>query len=120
MVVTDLNGTIYVWSAASGSPPARRWASTRRSPQDDVAAQDERNRTKPGFAAQPALGDLDGDGTLEIVAGALDRHLYAWHDDGTPVEGFPVLARRPGQGAGGRPGHAQGDVHRGLRRRRGR
>ena len=26
---------------------------------------------------------------------AFDRHLYAWHDDGTPVAGFPVLLVDP-------------------------
>ena len=45
----------------------------------------------------PAVGDLDGDGTLEIVAQAREHtaqgipgRLYAWHSDGTEVEGFPV------------------------------
>ena len=32
---------------------------------------------------------------MEIVAAALDRHVYAWHDDGSPVAGFPVLAVDP-------------------------
>lgn len=42
----------------------------------------------------PAVGDLDGNGTLEIVAS--DRswennaaRLYAWYGDGAPVPGFP-------------------------------
>ena len=29
------------------------------------------------------------------MAGALDRHLYAWHHDGSPVDGFPVLLVDP-------------------------
>ncbi len=63
--------------------------------QDDAAAQDEFNRTKPSFSSAPALGDLDGDGVLEIVAAANDRHVYAWHGDGSPVAGFPVLVVDP-------------------------
>jgi hypothetical protein len=93
VVATDLNGGLSVWShtgqlvASAGVDPTFS--------QDDPAAQDERNRTKPGFASAPALGDLDGDGELEIVAAATDRHLYAWHGDGSAVTGFPVLLVDP-------------------------
>jgi hypothetical protein len=37
----------------------------------------------------PALGDLDNDGYMEIVVGAFDKRIYAWHQDGTPLPGFP-------------------------------
>ncbi|TVQ91871.1 MAG: hypothetical protein EA397_08195 [Deltaproteobacteria bacterium] len=37
-----------------------------------------------------ALADIDGDGRLEIIAGAGDQRLYAWHGDGRLVDGFPV------------------------------
>ncbi len=50
-----------------------------------------RNRTQPGAIAAPVLADLDTDGTLEIVLASMDRHVYAWHADGTAVDGFPVL-----------------------------
>jgi hypothetical protein len=62
---------------------------------DTPGAKDSRNRTKRGFGVQASAADLDGDGNLEIVAAALDRHVYAWHDDGTPVSGFPVLVVDP-------------------------
>ena len=39
----------------------------------------------------PAVGDIDGDGDLEIVLGSLNGDLYAWHHDGTPVAGFPWM-----------------------------
>lgn len=37
----------------------------------------------------PALGDLDGDGGLEIVCGS-NQGVWAWHGDGSPVAGFPA------------------------------
>ncbi len=40
--------------------------------------------------ATPALGDLDGDKDLEVVVGSFDKRLYAWHHDGTLVQGFPA------------------------------
>jgi hypothetical protein len=39
--------------------------------------------------AMPALGDLDGDGRLEVVWGGDDGSVWAWHADGTRVSGFP-------------------------------
>ncbi len=36
-----------------------------------------------------AVGDLDGDGEVEVVAASHYGSLYAWHADGTLVAGFP-------------------------------
>lgn len=37
----------------------------------------------------PAVGDLDGDGSPEVVAAGIGGFLGAWHADGSVVEGFP-------------------------------
>jgi hypothetical protein len=42
------------------------------------------------FTAGPALGDLDGDGVLEVACGSVDGSVWAWSADGTPLAGFPV------------------------------
>ncbi|MEJ7750392.1 MAG: FG-GAP-like repeat-containing protein [Thermoleophilaceae bacterium] len=44
---------------------------------------------KRGFFSSPSLADLDGDGKLDIVAGALDQHVYAWRGTGALLPGFP-------------------------------
>jgi subtilase family protein len=46
---------------------------------------------KRGFSSSPALADLDGDGKLDIVAGALDQHVYAFDGQGHAKPGFPAL-----------------------------
>ena len=52
----------------------------------------------------PAIGDIDGDREPEIVDTA-GEHIYAWHTDGSEVDGFPVRIdpsksepRRPHEG----------------------
>jgi hypothetical protein len=40
--------------------------------------------------ATPAVADLEGDGSLEILIAGEDRRLHAFRYDGTPVSGFPI------------------------------
>ena len=44
------------------------------------------------LSASPAIGDLDGDGFLEIVDGSCGQcgTVYAWRRDGTVMPGWPV------------------------------
>jgi hypothetical protein len=106
VVVSDTDGNIWAWQAngrrRSGFTPTvvdgKAHSTTHLDfafSRDSTSTQDQFNRTKHGFAESPAAADLDGDGRMEIVAAALDRHVYAWHDDGSPVAGFPVLAVDP-------------------------
>jgi hypothetical protein len=66
---------------------------------DDGTLQPGWPVTVPGFSfnAPATLGDVDGDGGVDIVlAGFVASFgstglVYAWHADGTPVSGFPFL-----------------------------
>ncbi|MGH2982356.1 MAG: FG-GAP repeat domain-containing protein, partial [Solirubrobacterales bacterium] len=100
----DLEGGVYGWRADgrhffaahtnpdfSGAPlPGRPFESPRYQP-----GQSGLHRTQPGFLGSPALADLDGDRRLEVIAAAMDRHVYAWRADGSAVPGFPVLVVDP-------------------------
>ncbi len=91
VAVADGGGHVSIWNS-NGTLRSRMEVNPDYSQE---SATDPLNRLKHGFLASPAAGDLDGDGQPEIVAAALDRHVYAWHLDGTPVAGFPVLLIDP-------------------------
>ena len=94
----DLEGKVYGWSAegervfseestpAYSGKPLAPFVNSR---------QGETNRTQHGFLGSPVLADIDGDPAHEIVAAAMDRHLYAWNPDGSAVPGYPVLVVDP-------------------------
>jgi hypothetical protein len=94
VVAADYEGRVYAWSADG----RRRWTRATRlefsgrplAPFDE-ARNGERNRTQRGFVGSPVLADLDGDRRLEVVAAAMDRHVYAWRAGGAAVRGFPSL-----------------------------
>jgi hypothetical protein len=113
VVATDLKGRLYIWDANGQRRPgfpvktlpqySHAWRSERDFGTeagllpDKTNRKNDDNRLARGFAGGPTLANLDGsaDGSLEILAGATDRHLYAWYADGTPVPGWPAMLRDP-------------------------
>ncbi|MDQ3739308.1 MAG: S8 family serine peptidase, partial [Actinomycetota bacterium] len=101
IVVADMEGKVYAFAANGDrvlkvqTDPEFSGKPLGDQPQDVFVnrRKGNQNRTQLGFIGSPVLADLDGDdgGHLEIVAAAMDRHTYAWNEDGSLVPGWPVL-----------------------------
>jgi hypothetical protein len=103
IVAGDLQGNVYAWDARGKlvfhqhSNPSYSGAPLAGDPAWAAQRAGARQRTEAGFLTSPVLAKLDsaaGNG-LDIVAAGEDRHVYAWHPDGTAVSGFPVLVEDP-------------------------
>jgi hypothetical protein len=94
VVAADYDGRVYAWDAG-GRRVWTRHSEERFSGKPLRAFVNERHgegdRTEHGFFASPVIADLDGDGAPEVVLAGADRHIYAWHGDGSAVGGFPFL-----------------------------
>ncbi len=70
-------------------------------PTPGVDCMDKDNRIARGANASPVLVDLDNDGKLDILLGAFDGRVHAYHSDGSVMPGYPVTlddAAVPGRG----------------------
>ena len=96
IVVASVEGNVYVFDDQGRRRPG---FPVSTSPFYSLPSNRNRlNDTDPGFVGAPTLVDLDapdGDPGLEIVAAAMDGHVYAWRADGTVVAGFPVRVADP-------------------------
>jgi hypothetical protein len=103
IVADDLQGNVYAWDSGGHlvfhqtSNPAYSGAPLAGDPAWEAQRAGVRQRTEGGFLTSPVLARLDpGAGRgLDIIAAGEDRHVYAWHADGTSVNGFPVLVEDP-------------------------
>ncbi len=86
IVAVGVYGGVYAWhhdgSIVSGYPQAI----IERGPSEisNVFLYDN------GFAGAPALYDLDGNGTLEVVVAGMDARLYVFDHQGADWGGFPI------------------------------
>ncbi|TMA38134.1 MAG: hypothetical protein E6J79_07935 [Deltaproteobacteria bacterium] len=97
IVAAASDGQVYCWHAdgtvCAGFPVSTDHG-TSRDPYPPHAQVPNASRGE-GIGATPALGDLDGDGRLEIVVGDAAQKLYVWHADGTRMAPFPIAVFDP-------------------------
>jgi hypothetical protein len=105
----DLEGKVYGWDAQGNRILTEEsniaFSGKPLQPFENVR-QGNTNRTQHGFIGSPVLANIDGDPRQELIAAAMDRHVYAWEtNDSSPnapggaenVQGFPVLVVDPGK-----------------------
>ena len=94
VVVTTFDGSVLAFHGdgklVKGFPV--RTDPTKMGPTDPNRVLDD------GIFSSPVLGDIDGDGKLEVVVSGMDQHLYVFRNDGTTQDGFPVLVSDPALG----------------------
>src|SRR5436190_2565044 len=104
IVADDMQGNVYAWDLAGNlvfhekANPDFSRAPLAGNPSWEHERFGTRQRTEGGFVTSPVLAKLDPSAKgVDIVAAGEDRHVYAWHADGTAVSGFPVLVEDPEQ-----------------------
>ncbi len=103
IVQTAWDGHVYVWKP-SGAPLAG-WPKKVKLPQGFTPASGHFIVNDSKIDLPPAIGDLDGDGRPEVIVRSQDNeitgdgiqpdevsHLYAYHANGSLVDGFPNSA----------------------------
>lgn len=95
VVATDAMGNVYAWNSKGKLLPG--WPEHSDPAFSEPSARNADNRLLPGFIAAPSLGDLQGNGTLDVVAASMDRHVYAFEPSGAAAPGWPVLVVDPSE-----------------------
>lgn len=98
IVIGALDGRLYCWEAdaavCDGSWPAAADHGFTRDPYG--THQQIRESHPEAILSTPALGNLDADPQLEIVAGTVEQKLYVWNHDGSRLAPWPKEIFDPG------------------------
>lgn len=99
IVATTTSGWIYVWNSAgklrNGFPVrGSDQYNTLPVPTPDSGCRRCRLPIRGNWSA-PALGNLQGNGKLDILMSSYDGHVYAFQPNGKPVPGWPVEVKLP-------------------------
>ena len=91
VVAATLEGRVHAWH--SDGTPVDGWPVRTLGVDPDVL--DENHNYDVGVAGAPALADLDGDGTREVIVAAMDSRLYVWTHDGLDFGDYPIEICHP-------------------------
>lgn len=98
IVATTTTGRVYAWTSdgrrRTGFPVILD-AGVEPTPIPRPDAPYTRLAHRGAFAA-PVLGDLDGDGHLDIIQAGWDGHVHALDRNGRELAGWPVEIKAPG------------------------
>ena len=95
VVATDLTGRVWAWNSQGQLLPG--WPVRTDAAFSGPGVANKDNEVLRGILGAPVLGDLQGNGTLDVVATAMDRHVYAWQPDGQTAPGWPVEVVDPNE-----------------------
>jgi len=88
------NGGVLVYTFNSASPwsfsAVPGWPQPKKDDLGSGSGMRKPDGCWDGIEGSPVIGDLDGDGDMEVVVSSLDRHIYAWHHNGAMVVGWPI------------------------------
>ncbi len=88
VVATDLTGRVWAWNAEGQLLPG--WPVRTDPAFSGPGVTNKDNEVLRGILGAPVLGDLQGNGTLDVIAASMDRHVYAWQPGGEAAPGWPV------------------------------
>jgi hypothetical protein len=83
-------GTVRNRKGVPGSSRVKIYDLTGATPRTVFDQGDSGLANLSGFFGAPVVGDVTGNGALEVVALGLDHRLHAWRLDGRVVPGFPT------------------------------
>ncbi|MBK5234012.1 MAG: hypothetical protein JJE13_13670 [Thermoleophilia bacterium] len=98
IVAATTSGWIYVWNRLGELRtgfPVKPLAQYDTLPVPTPNPGGKTRLPARGNWSAPALGDLQGDGTLDILMSSYDGHVYAWQPDGEATPGWPVKVTLP-------------------------
>jgi len=93
VVASDFSGRVWAWTSAGKL--LRGFPVRTDAAYSSAAARGPVDRLQRGIVGAPSLADLQSNGKLDVVASAMDRHVYAWRPNGKLVPGWPVLVVDP-------------------------